>query len=284
MHADMDEKLIITVKKIKLLAEQNEEFRLEMQKLFGNTVSASVVNCNDRRISHIEKYLGLDYYVDSMESIIDYTFINKPEIREKLISDNREMLRFRYGTRSHKVDFEEFCRYAQLQAEMLLNYFYSAKDITIQNIILHLKRYNTKANIPDSTASLSAISFGVKLWAYDGEFKLSIRDTFDHIRDVRNNQSHRSPQMEDFSVKDYQKKLLAWKIVLKSDGTFDWYQTKQDTLAYNIYESKVKGTKDFALYNYFLWYNNKPYDEIEEKLKTLSASVKTNLMVIDDNL
>jgi len=279
----MDEKLVATVHKIKLLAEQNEEFCHEMQKLFGNAVSASVVNSDDRRISHIEKYLGLDYYVDSMKSTIDYTFISESAVRDKLISDNREMMRFRYGTRSHKVDFEEFCRYAQLQAEMLLNYFYSQKDRTIQNIISHLKQYNTKANIPDSTANLSSISFGVKLWAYDSEFKLNIRDTFDYIRDVRNSQSHRSPQKDEFSIEDYQKKLLAWKIVLKSDGSFDWYQTKQDTLAYNIYESKVKGTKDFAYYNYLLWYNNKPYDEIIEKLEVLSVSVMDNLKSQDTN-
>ena len=40
----MDEKLIATVNKIKLLAEQNPEFNQTMQKLFGNTVSASIVN------------------------------------------------------------------------------------------------------------------------------------------------------------------------------------------------------------------------------------------------
>ena len=273
----MDEKLIATIKKIKLLSEQNSEFRQEMQKLFGKTVSASVVKDDDKRISHIEKYLGLDYYVDSMDSIIDYTFINEIDIRDKLVSDNREMMRFRFGTRSHKVDFEEFCRYAQLQAEMLLNYFYSTKDCTIQNAIIHLKQYNPKASIPETTKTLSSISFGVKLWAYDGEFKLGIKDTFDHIREVRNNQSHRFPQKDEFSIDDYKKKLLDWKIVLKSDGAFDWYQTKQDTLAYNIYESKVKGTKDFAYYNYLLWYNNKPYDEIVEKLKVLSKSVMDNL-------
>ena len=273
----MDEKLLATIKKIKLLSEQNSEFRQEMQKLFGKTVSASVVKDDDRRISHIEKYLGLDYYVDSMESIIDYTFINEDVVRDKLISDNREMMRFRYGTRSHKVDFEEFCRYAQLQAEMLLNYFYSNTEDSIQNIISHIKQYNPKANISDNNTSLSSISFSVKLWAYDSEFKINIRESFDHVREVRNNQSHRTPQKEDFSIEAYQKKLLDWKISLKTDGTFDWFQTKQNNLAYNIYESRVKNTKDFALYNYLIWYINKPYDDIVEKLKSLAASVKNNL-------
>lgn len=273
----MDEKLLSTIKKIKILSEQNSEFRQEMQKLFGKTVSASVVKDDDRRISHIEKYLGLDYYVDSMESIIDYSFINEDEVRDKLISDNREMMRFRFGTRSHKVDFEEFCRYAQLQAEMLLNYFYSTKDVSIQNIISHIKQYNPKANISDGSTSLSSISFSVKLWAYDSEFKINIRESFDHVREVRNCQSHRTPKKDNFSIEAYQKKLLDWRISLKTDGTFDWFQTKQNALAYNIYESKVKNTKDFALYNYLLWYNNKPYDDVVEKLKSLASSVKNNL-------
>lgn len=273
----MDEKLLATINKIRLLAEQNTEFRLEMQKMFGKTSSASVVNNDDRRISHIEKYLGLDYYLDSMESIIDYSFIKESDIRENLISDNREMLRYRFGTRSHKVDFEEFCRYAQLQAEMLLNYYYSIEDNTIENIISHIKRYNANAIISDNTKSLTSISFRVKLWAYEGEFNINVKDTFDHIREVRNNQSHRTPQNKSFSVEAYRKKLLDWNIVLRNDGAFDWYQTKKNAVAYNIYESKVKNTREFELYNYTLWYNNKPYDDIVDKLRNLSQSVKNNL-------
>lgn len=273
----MDEKLLATINKIRLLAEQNTEFRLEMQRMFGKTSSASVVNNDDRRISHIEKYLGLDYYLDSMESIIDYSFIKESDIRENLISDNREMLRYRFGTRSHKVDFEEFCRYAQLQAEMLLNYYYSIEDNTIENIISHIKRYNANAIISDNTKSLTSISFRVKLWAYEGEFNINVKDTFNHICKVRNNQSHRTPQNKSFSVEAYRKKLLDWNIVLRNDGAFDWYQTKKDTVAYNIYESKVKNTREFELYNYTLWYNNKPYDDIVDKLRNLSQSVKNNL-------
>ena len=248
-----------------------------MQRLFGKTVSASVVKDDDRRISHIEKYLGLDYYVDSMESIIDYTFISEDEVRDKLISDNREMMRFRFGTRSHKVDFEEFCRYAQLQAEMLLNYFYNKKESSIQDIISHIKQHNEKAKISDDTTSISSISFSVKLWAYNNEFKINIQNTFDHVREVRNSQSHRTPQKEAFSIEAYQKKLTDLGIVLKSDGALDYYQTKQNTVAFNIYESKVKKTKDYSTYKYLLWLNDKPYDDVIDKLKSLADSVDNNL-------
>lgn len=274
----MEEKMLSTIKKIKLLAEQDSEFRQEMQKLFGSTVSASVVDNNDdERISHIEKYLGLDYYVDSVESIIDYSFVKEQEVKNKLISDNREMLRFRFGTRSHMIDFEEFCRYAQLQAEMLLNYFYCQKGVSLSEITKHIKNFNPTAIIPESISNLSAISFSTKLWAFEKEFNLNVIETFDHVREVRNNQSHRNPKERIFSIEDYQRKLQDWKIVLKKDGTFDWFQTKQNTLAYNIFESKVKKSDEFKLYNYLLWFNKKPYDEVIDKLKIIASAIKENL-------
>lgn len=104
----MDKKLDSTINKIKLLAEQNPEFKNAMQKLFGNAVSASVRSSSDERISKIEKYLGLDFYADSMSSVIDYSYIPEVDIRAQLISDNREMLRFRYGTRFHEIFLKNF--------------------------------------------------------------------------------------------------------------------------------------------------------------------------------
>ena len=131
----MDDNLKITIQKIRLLSEQNADFKSEMQKLFGNTVATTSVTSNEERITNIEKYLGLDYYVDTMPSLIDYSFIKEPDVRVQLISDNREMLRFRYGTRFHSIKFDEFCRYAQLQAEMLINYYYYKTDENIDKII-----------------------------------------------------------------------------------------------------------------------------------------------------
>ena len=50
----MDDKIKLTVQKIKLLAEQNSEFSQEMQKLFGKTDSASCVFMNSNIPSDIE--------------------------------------------------------------------------------------------------------------------------------------------------------------------------------------------------------------------------------------
>ena len=127
----MDEKLKTTINKIVQLSKQNLEFDTELRRALGIGTSANSVLSSDKRIEHIEKYLGLDYYVDNQKSIIDYSFIQEPEVRAQLISDNREMMRFRYGTRYHAISFDEFCRYAHLQAEMLLNYFYDKKEDTL---------------------------------------------------------------------------------------------------------------------------------------------------------
>lgn len=274
----MDDIIISTISKIKLLAEQNPEFSRAMQKLFGNSVPASSHSSNDERIAHIEKYLGLDYYIDSMPSVIDYSYIKETDIRVQLISDNREMLRFRYGTRFHEILFEEFCRYAQLQAEMLINYFYYHKNPMISDAITHIKKYNTTAEINTKTNSLAAISFSVKLWAFCGEFQLGkAKEIFDFVIKVRNNQSHRSTSALNFSFFDYQKQLLDWGIKLNGDGSFNYNKTKENALAYNMYESMVKNKPEFKLYQYYVWFNKKPYDDIILRLKEISETVNKNL-------
>lgn len=274
----MDEKLMSTINKIKQLAEQKPEFKQVMQKLFGNTVSASSYSNYDKRIAHIEEYLGLDYYTDSMPSVIDYSYIKEYDVRAQLESDNREMLRFRYGTRFHEIIFEEFCRYAQLQAEMLINYFYYSKEPTVEKAIDHIKKYNNKAKIESGLLTLTPIPFSVKLWAFCDEFQLKkAKESFDMVRDVRNHQSHRSPHEESFSFFEYQKQLLDWGIKLKNDGSFDFFKTKEDTLAYNIYESRVNNKHEFKLYQYYVWFNKKPYDEIIYRLKEISETVNRNL-------
>ena len=73
-------------------------------------------------LQKIESYLSLDFKIDS-ELLEDYSFITDEGVRRQLLSDYREMLRYQFGTRSHKVDFLEFCRYAHLQTEMLINYY-----------------------------------------------------------------------------------------------------------------------------------------------------------------
>ena len=147
----MDEKLKSTLDKIVRLTQQNAEFGLELRKALQIKPSAAGVNnSNDARLKHIESYLGLDYYVDGQPSLIDYSFVSEAEIRAQLISDNREMMRYRYGTRFHTISFDEFCRYAHLQVEMLLNYFYDKKDSNLEDVKKHILEHNPSAKIAEA--------------------------------------------------------------------------------------------------------------------------------------
>lgn len=169
----MDEKLKSTIDKIVQLSKQNPEFDAELRKRLDITSSAKSVY-DEERIVRIEKYLGLDFYVDTKTSNVDYSFIKLPDVKAQLISDNREMMRFRYGTRYHEIDFAEFCRYAHFQIEMLLNYYYDiANKSDLNSIKEQIKYYNPTAKGFEDSKSLGAISYNTKLWAFNNEHKIN---------------------------------------------------------------------------------------------------------------
>lgn len=270
----MDEKLKATIEKIVLLARQNSEFNQELRKALGFSQRVSI-SSDEKRVEHIEKYLGLDYYVDSKESITDYSFIYVPDVRAQLTSDNREMMRFRYGTRNHKIDFYEFCRYAQLQAEMLLNFYYEQKDTSMEEIKNHIANYNSTFKTTDNYSSLSSIPFTAKLWAYKNEFELfKFIDIWLNIKETRNELSHRSPDNINLSIEKYRKKLISLHIPLKQNGAINIYKVNNDVELKRIYDNNKK---DCQTYNYLIWVNSKPYDEIIGAINTLAESVRDNL-------
>ena len=175
----MDENLKSTIDKIVQLSKQNQEFDTELRKRLKITSSAKSVY-DVERIANIEKYLGLDFYVDTKTSNVDYSFIKLPDVKAQLISDNREMMRFRYGTRYHKINFAEFCRYAHFQIEMLLNYYYNiANKSDLNSIKEQIKKYNQKkADDVEKANSLESISYSIKLWAFLTEFFNNTNDYY----------------------------------------------------------------------------------------------------------
>ena len=271
----MDEKLKATIQKIRLLATQNPEFESEMKKIFGSKEVCTPANLQDEeRIKRIEKYLGLDYYVDDMQPVIDYSFVKDVAVRAQLVSDCREMMRFRYGTRFHEILFEEFCRYAQLQAEMLLNYFYSKKNnYDFEKIKVHLLNYNPTIKINEKVNSISGIDFNNKIWSFVNEFNSKqIIDIFNNIRQIRNQSSHRTPIYDSFSMEDYKDYLLNLNIPLKPNGELFWGKIMKDKDTQDIV-NKIKNEDDYKKYVFYLWYNNKPYDSIIEGVKSLKNIV-----------
>ncbi len=274
----MDEKLTAVIDKVMQLARQNAEFDAMLRKKLGTTASAQFVS--DNRIKNIERYLGLDYYLDNIESIIDYSFVALPDVRAQLISDNREMLRFRYGTRYHKIDFFEFCRYAHLQAEMLLNYYYDVKfrsDLeAIKACVSEHNSYPVAANVK----SLGAISYNNKLWAFNDLFKDRIdASLLNTICKVRNESSHRSMEQAALTTEKYRKRLESRGFSFRDSGWLNtqWPENEQGYRLQRIFESEIKTGDDYKRYCYLLWLNRQPYEEIVEGIKQLAAAVASAL-------
>ena len=274
----MDEKLKTTINKIVQLSKQNPEFDTELRKSLGIGASANSALSSDKRIEHIEKYLGLDYYVDNQKSIIDYSFIQEPEVRAQLISDNREMMRFRYGTRYHAISFDEFCRYAHLQAEMLLNYFYDLKNDNIKSVIAHIKKFNPTANL-DTAKSLGSISYNSKLWAFKTEFNIDFKvyTILDYLRKVRNDSSHRSSEKEEKSIHDYRKQLVNMGMPLKQDGEVDYYKLEDGSPKKILYSNMVNNKDWYKEYLYLIWLHNESYDSVVNVVEVLKHNVRINL-------
>ncbi len=274
----MDENLKSTINKIVQLSKQNPEFGTELRKRLDITTSAKSIY-DEERIVRIEKYLGLDFYVDTKTSNVDYSFIKLPDVKAQLISDNREMMRFRYGTRYHEVDFAEFCRYAHFQIEMLLNYYYDiANKSNLNSTKEQIKYYNSKAEGIENAKSLGGISYSAKLWAFKNEYRINY-NLCENLRKVRNELSHRSVSEDKISIDSYQKYLKEKGIPInkKGDVSLNWKNKEVDKELKELYNNQIKDSEDFKHYKYLIWYYGTPFDDIVNGLNEIASVIRTAL-------
>ncbi len=255
----------------------NEWFVEELRKRYGKN------NNTVLKINNIERYLGLDFKIDTFPSIIDYSFIKDPMVFEQLTSDNREMLRYRYGVRSHTVDFYEFCRFAHLQAEMLLNYYYS---INCRNDFLKAKqtilKFNPSAKISDDYPEIESIAYSYKLKAFISEKYPSLTpkkwfsnqgqfvyETLMNVKEIRNNQSHRGKveeaesfihQFEQY-VKDSK---LPWN---DSKKDFDWGILNNNQDFKHLFD--IEFSKKYQKFKWYLWIIHEPYEDVIRAIKKI---------------
>ena len=266
----------------------NEWFveRLYQEILKSNRIDLSAINPSsinynsDSRLQKIEKYLGLDFQIDYSAGIIDYSQIKNQAVRNQLISDNREMLRYRLNCRSHKADFFEFCKFAHLQAEELLNHYYATKLDAITDAESHIKTYNTSFNPIKQPEKIEDIPYATKLYAFKSEFSMGYDfvSVLDNIRQIRNNLSHRNGKESVPSWKDFYTDVILKENLPVKDMDFDTYLINKNTLDKNRFDTfKNKHKKEYDNYKLNLWAHRMPFDIIIEKLKSLSAIVQSSL-------
>lgn len=266
-------KLLAFLKNHIINKPENAWFVDELHKTIG--ISATLIAGLDK----VEKYLGLDYRLDDAKTIIDYDFIENDHIRHCFQSDCREMLRYRYGTRGHKPDFSEFCRYVIMQAERLLNIYYSTKG-SFEEIKTYIKKYNEGAKFADEIKSIEAISFAVKLWAYTTEYNLSgIKKTLDRVREVRNSQSHGDIALKDedeLFFEEY-KNLISYNFPLLPNGWVNWNLLNENLVLKNIYTTQFKNKPNHNKYIFIAWKRSLPFVEVIDALEILATHIKSSL-------
>lgn len=178
----------------------NEWFKKNLQELFTKSkeLPKSINQQSlEAKISLIQEYLLID-----VNNLIDYSEFEEPS-REQLFRDNLEMMRYQKGTPNHKINFGEYCRYAHLQAEEMINYFLNKiSDSKIGTIELFLKQYSSGYKPNKQPTEIHHIYYTNKLMAFKNAMDLPKRDidVLWFLNDFRNELSHRnsfSIQKED---------------------------------------------------------------------------------------
>ena len=245
---------------IRAMVMQDKEFKKEFLESF-----------NPDAMSRIEKYLSLDYRIDSME-MPDYSLIKDKETQDRLTSDFREMMRYRFGTRNHKIDFPEFCRYATLQIEMLVNYYFDkhfGSDINqITSAVIEgnvSEKDGTSYYTPNQhLAVVSDIPLKYKINSLQKQFGWQYFETVVYTRtiEVRNRQSHRSLLKNVDLIKEIESNPAN----KDADGKFDSSLAKKNV-----------GTKKMNEYWFQVWFDRQPFDEVITALAHLCSTVAKSL-------
>ncbi len=249
----------------------NEWFVNKLQSLLPARKSTAIEH---KTLANIEQYLSLDFKLDNIDSIIDYSFVKDDYVRDCFEADFREMIRFRLGTRGHLINFPEFCRFALMQAERLLNLYYQSLG-NIQQIRQQIKLYNPKAKGIDDAMSIEAISFAVKLWAYNKEYNVNpIYNVLDKVRMVRNSQSHGSiSESEETFFQRHYSQLVSAGYPLLPNCQVNWNELSKDVQLRTQYEQNIKNTTEHKYYIQLTWQRQHPFDEVITALDVLALHV-----------
>ncbi len=197
------ESLIKLLKLVEEISKQpgNEWFLEWLQNSFSGKTGApnSGAESLESKINLIRDYLSID-----LNRVIDYSYFEEPA-RESLFRDCIEMGRYEKGTPSHKIDFGEFCRYAHLQAEEMINYFFNKISNQNINIVDQFIKENLAEYKPiKKPTEIHHIFYTHKLSAFKliSQMSKKTNDLFWFLNEYRNELSHRNSLTTSSEDKD----------------------------------------------------------------------------------
>lgn len=235
----------------------------------------------NKRIKDIEKCLGIDFQFDEQIQI-DYDFIGDALIRDKITAYYREMLRYQFGTRNHKVCFGEFCRFATIQLEFMLNYFFAderkieliqslldeiaeklqRKDNGIKDLDYYKKEIHENPSVYISNISLSKKSRKFYDTYLDskriGDNKISYVSFL--VADMRNRKSHGSVS----TIDPYENEYLTDK---EKDTMGEYSQRLNEKIEEYNKNNKERNTIIFE------GDNLKVYNKMQEPMRIIPAQI-----------
>lgn len=166
-------------------------------------------------LKKIEQYLSLDYSFQQIAMVAGYEYVEVQHLKEKLVEDWREMLRYRYGIATRPISYVDFCSHAHFQSEGIINYFHfkinnGACDVNWinNNIDGYVSRHAnfTMDHVPEETrrrqTTLDDINYNTKkIVLFNLIENQNPNRSFNHIlyplnaiQKIRNTESvHRSP-------------------------------------------------------------------------------------------
>jgi hypothetical protein len=221
-------------------------------------------------LRRIEKYLSLDYDIDFRE-FPDYSFVTDGSVRERLEADFREMMRYRFGTRSHRIDFPEFCRFATLQFELLTNYYYEMKyHSDVMKVLDAIVTANPDYIPGEHIKMISEIPLKTKVYQFRQEFGWEFADLTPVLQciEVRNKQSHRSLKHDKDIIAEYEKRLKegkAWNY---------WYGQPNYKKVSKLGILTKDELKD---YTFQVWFDNSPFEVVITSIGKLISSISSQL-------
>lgn len=193
----MDAKLEHILQQVKLLCEQNPEFKSEMEKLFSKGAPSSpyIIDTKiDSDITTIREALELR----ANPSIL-YDFIDDKVLKGQLLIDN---LRMENAALNLSLDDDErfftFCVNAFYQVENIINYYFYTNYPDIEDVLLEIESQLKDTNYPFDRSkrnykNISDIDMNQKLNAMGHLFgwDSSRIAFFASLRKVRNEGAHR---------------------------------------------------------------------------------------------
>ena len=170
-----------------------------MQKLFGNTVSASVVNINStitEDISAIRSALEI-----RANASLTYSFVRNQRLRDQLIIDNLRMENAALNLKEPEADrFYVFCVNAFYQVENILNYFYYTSFPEIDALLKEIEdgtqneKNDFKFRRTGKEQNVGSIPVAHKLNAFFNTYlpeEVSLKWSIGTLKQVRNEGEHR---------------------------------------------------------------------------------------------